>query len=454
MFVGSPGTGKTIVARLMGEILHNIGVLKKGHCVEVDRSKLIGKYVGHTESQTEQFCKQALGGVLFVDEAYTLVDGSSSDFGTKALDIIMKFMEDHRRELCVIFAGYQDKLQRVIDVNPGISSRISDVIVFPDYSADELIDILKLMAEDDGFDLSKDFVIRARDIFKEWVDNKPANFGNAREVRKFLRKAEQARANRLATAGIDGENRDSNRAILLPEDANFAMAFRQDERIIDKRKFKKVARSIFEDILTSEKFVAYDASIDETMRRDLIRDSILFVKTDIGTGTAFLISPDGYAITCHHVIAGAKSIVARLRIEDRPGNRDSEHHCEVINAKKDVDMALIKLEGSNFPYLPLAEESREILDGESFTLCGYPLGQNEDMTSYTGKIANQNGITDSSGVFFRYIEGEAKKGNSGSPLVAVSDGKVIGILIGSTIDQHDEMNKMRPIKYFWDEFLE
>ena len=183
----------------------------------------------------------------------------------------------------------------------------------------------------------------------------------------------------------------------------------------------------------------------------MVKPAILFIKTDKGTGTGFLISPDGYAITCDHVIADASWVTARLGI---PGNPETEEYvCHVINTKPTADMALIRLNGPSFPYLHIADEHREIVDGEEFSLSGYPLGENEDVTTYTGVIANEKGFSDETGMQYFFIQGEAKKGNSGSPLVSVSDGRVIGILTGSTIDEHDEMNKMRPIKYFWEEFL-
>ena len=188
--------------------------------------------------------------------------------------------------------------------------------------------------------------------------------------------------------------------------------------------------------------------------------AVLFVKADNFCGTAFLVSPDGYAITCNHVIEGASEITARLRIKGRLGGADSFHKCEVINARKDLDLALIKLQdGENFPYLRLAPADREIIKGEEYMLSGYPFGEMmaKDITTYWGKIASSELQTDELGYIRYSIGGEAKRGNSGAPLVATNDGCVIGVLLGSVQNGdeqlQEEINQMRPIGYFWEEFL-
>lgn len=188
--------------------------------------------------------------------------------------------------------------------------------------------------------------------------------------------------------------------------------------------------------------------------------AILFVKTDKGAGTAFLVSPDGYAITCNHVIEGATEITARLRILGRPGGSDSFYKCEVVNTKKDYDIALIKLlDGTDFPYLKLADCNRKIIKGEEFLLSGYPFGDHtaKDLTTFYGSIASSELQKDDYGYIRFNIDCQAKCGDSGAPIIATSDGCVIGILLGSITNSSgkliEEINHMRPIKYFWEEFL-
>jgi S1-C subfamily serine protease len=188
--------------------------------------------------------------------------------------------------------------------------------------------------------------------------------------------------------------------------------------------------------------------------------AILYLQTDIGFGTAFLISPDGYALTCNHVISGANKIEARFRMPSRAGGSDSWHNCKVINTKVDLDIALIKLDGENFPYLSLAPEGRVIQKGEDFILSGYPLGKRtaKDLTTFHGYVASTEKQTDDNG-FARYnINCEAKSGNSGAPIIALADGRVIGILLGSIPERTseiltEEINYMRPVQYFWEEFV-
>jgi probable Rubsico expression protein CbbX len=195
-FTGNPGTGKTTVALRMAEILHRLGYVREGHLISVTRDDLVGQYIGHTAPKTKEIIKKAMGGVLFIDEAYYLYKPENErDYGAESIEILLQVMENNRDDLVVILAGYKDRMDKFFHSNPGMRSRIAHHIDFPDYSADELLVIAKLMLAAQNYRFSPE----AEKAFSEYIPlrMKMEHFANARSIRNALDRARMRQANRL-----------------------------------------------------------------------------------------------------------------------------------------------------------------------------------------------------------------------------------------------------------------
>lgn len=203
VFTGNPGTGKTTVARIVASIYKSLGILEKGHLVETDRSGLVAEYVGQTAVKTNRIIDSALDGVLFIDEAYSLVQGTSNDFGLEAISTLLKRMEDNRDRLVVILAGYKDEMKDFIDANPGLESRFNRYINFADYSAPELLEIFRRNLAKHEYIATDDAIKVVERRLECDVETKDENFGNARHVRNLFEKTLENQATRLASGTAD-----------------------------------------------------------------------------------------------------------------------------------------------------------------------------------------------------------------------------------------------------------
>ena len=195
-FTGSPGTGKTTVGLKMADILYKLGYIKKGHLLTVTRDDLVGQYIGHTAPKTKEVLKKAMGGVLFIDEAYYLYKPDNDrDYGSEAIEILLQVMENQRDDLVVILAGYKEPMDKFYESNPGLSSRIANHIDFPDYTVDELVKIAKLMLQDQQYQLTPD----AENALTRYIQKRKEKplFANARSVKNALDRARMRQANRI-----------------------------------------------------------------------------------------------------------------------------------------------------------------------------------------------------------------------------------------------------------------
>ena len=220
-FTGNPGTGKTTVASRMAEILHRLGYVREGHVVSVTRDDLVGQYIGHTAPKTKEVIKKAMGGVLFIDEAYYLYKPENErDYGAESIEILLQVMENNRDDLVVILAGYKDRMDKFFNSNPGMRSRIAHHVDFPDYTPEELLAIAKLMLAQQNYRFSAE----GEKAFAEYIPlrMKMSHFANARSVRNALDRARLRQANRLfATTG-----RKLNRTDLITIEAEDIMVSR------------------------------------------------------------------------------------------------------------------------------------------------------------------------------------------------------------------------------------
>src|SRR5712691_7438723 len=327
VFSGPPGVGKTEVARALGEIYRSLTVLRKGHLVETDRSGLVAGYIGQTAPKTLDKCREALDGILFIDEAYSLAR-PGNDFGQEAIDTLLKFMEDNRDRIVVIVAGYPNEMQRFINSNPGLSSRFTKTIEFPPYAANELAAILRMMAKRQNFVLPDNLESSLAPWLKVGMRNK--SWGQAREMRTLLERAREAQATRiahdpsgdvrqLAMADIDAATQISGYRETVPEKISDILV-----------KIPSLPRSVTP---LSEGTSALQAAV-------------VTIKIEGAHGSGFFISKDGYLLTNHHVVTENKFVTVKLTTgRHLPG--------EVVRTNKTRDIALVKVNESGMTALPL-----------------------------------------------------------------------------------------------------
>ncbi len=334
VFTGPPGVGKTEVARALGEIYRSLNVLRKGHLVETDRSGLVAGYIGQTAPKTLDKCKEALDGILFIDEAYSLAR-PGHDFGGEAIDTLLKFMEDNRDRIVVIVAGYPNEMQRFINSNPGLSSRFTKTIEFPPYAANELADILRVMAKRQNFELPDNLQSSLGPWLKVGMRNR--SWGQAREMRTLLERAREAQATRIA----HDPSADVRQLATADIDAAIQIAgYRETEP-------EKISDTVV-------KIPTLPRSVTPLSEgTSALQAAVVTIKTDGGHGSGFFISRNGYLLTNHHVVEDNKFVTIKLTTgRQMPG--------EVVRLHKARDVALVKVNESAMEALPLQLEPPDV----------------------------------------------------------------------------------------------
>lgn len=449
-FEGNPGTGKTIVARLIAGIFKKYNILPEDKLIETDRTGLVGKYIGHTGDKTHQLISKAMGGVLFIDEAYQVAQKNNErDFGDEAVGALLKEMEDNRGKFCVILAGYRNEMENLLETNPGFKSRVQFIIDFPDYSYEELIEIAKYT-----FDNSEDKYIVSDEVIEliaKIADSRKdqENFANAREVRNIIQ--EVILFQNLRAVNI--EKNPKNHEILKID----VEAYMNKYKIDLKTKEKMVIKSGYEKIKTiSESYNENNYTIDKSQ----IEESTVYLQmydkdgTCKGEGTGFIIAPDGLCATCAHCVEGVDRLVGKTTIITRRGQRDiNTYETDVIEFDHENDVAIFKLridDNLSMAYLPLSkEEAQDPSPLTDILMAGFPFGGNMlPYISFTeGKVQSVNPGPGGNKVVCVDLTGHS--GNSGSAVLDEKTGRVLGVFSGAFIRNIQEINFYRPIEFVW-----
>ncbi len=444
-FTGNPGTGKTEVANIISRVLYEAGVLPEAKVILGSRETLVGRYVGETAIKTKEAVSKAMGGVLFIDEAYSLSSGIENDFGPEAIATLIDEMEKNKGKFCVVLAGYEKPLMKMIATNPGFNSRIQFYLNFPDYTRDELKEITMsfLAKETIPYAISDEAMNEILDL-TDYYRTLP-DFANARTIRKML-------TDIIMNQNLRVEDEPDNDEIII----NDVIQYEEDNHLVkQEKKHHENKTNLPSELIDKIKLASmnYDASKIDNLYYEQAVISISGI--DGSQGTGFIITPDGLCLTCAHCIQDDSSKQkARIILALANGQKFKNYvGFETLFVDKKNDFAVLKLEdtGMIYSYLPLTlkeECSYESL--HEFIMAGYPFGgESYSSISITeGKIASVNELDDRIVVFADMF---GKPGNSGSPVIDKETKKVIGVFFGGIGDPNTkEMIKcFTPASEFW-----
>lgn len=449
-FLGNPGTGKTEVAKLFADILYDAGILPTRNFITTDRSGLVGAYEGQTALKTHKIIHDALGGVLFIDEAYDLYTGPNDDFGKEAITALIQDMEQYRGKLCVIIAGYTKNMYNMIETNPGFKSRINKYIEFPDYSEEELKTIAEFIIAKNSYTIDKDALEEMNKIIvskKEFPD-----FANAREVRNIFESLREIQAVRTIDLS-DNVNITIDDVRTYEKDHNISFAESEKEKKnwdISYLMIKKLSEKWSNDSFRYTNDYVETASVNIKVSQK---------GKMVGEGSGFFIAPNGIICTNAHVVndADAISVIVNLKMSNgQIINKDYSAETIAINVDDDVAIIGILNPEITFNYYPLAKEENEYPELLTpIVMGGYPMGGNRfaSITLLDGKVQSINKDSCSGKEqTFVYVDLAGHPGSSGSGVIDKNTGRALSIFSGAALHHSDHSLKIRysiPVKYLW-----
>ena len=468
---GNPGTGKTTVAKLIGKVYRELGLLSRGHTVEVTRAELVAEYEGQTAVKAKKCVERAMGGILFIDEAYSLKRaGSMSDvFGQEAIDTLLERMSALNGEFAVIAAGYPKEMDRFLDSNPGFQSRFSEDFLLKDYTSEELTKIFEIKCNSKKFFLDDETRHLITKIFENMINAKLKNWANGRVAENLERDMRKAWAKNPKVK----HNFDSGEMISyytkdhIPD--RYKKYIPKEDRGEKEEESEKVqgekARVPFSMIPVNKLVVPKkEFNYEEAYLGQM--DSVVFIRTSTEDGTSSgsgsIITSDGYILTCSHVISGKENIQVRLQNRKNANVRTTWEDADVVWKDPNLDAAILKIRDGKYDALPLRTLQTGTFTGEAIYLWGYPFGgrlsddldelQPSLFQGYISSIQTKNGIERIN------TNMEAKRGCSGGPVFSKKDGCIIGILCGSQAvgDEGliEEINYVLPVKYLFGKVFE
>lgn len=468
-FIGYPGSGKTKVARLMGGVLRASNTLSQGHLIERTAQQLIQSPGNFAES-----LKLAKNGILFIDEAHQL---RQWDSGHRVILELLTALEDARITscTCIILAGYPEEMAALLEADQGLASRFGTddaIIRFPNYNAEELLQILRGMARDAHtipqilahapLVMEPEFEELSAELFDHVCRSGDRSFGNARYVRNYLRNCYKNLLARMDRTYPGGDYPEAEMRTLteqdIPEDYLEFLERSEKPALVQTDQLCTVERGQ----ITSD---TYGDQVDYYLRRTVLLD--VTKKDGSGSGSGTIITSGGHVLTAAHVVAGAKRIRAKLYCPGALGGDYLWFDCELLKPIQETcDMALLKMKGDHFPVMPMRTPESSVQDTEATLLIGYPLGGmlNDNRldalkpSHFAGRVASsQIKRRMHRDVLHYYLDSRGLHGNSGSPVISQTDGRMIGVFSGSIAPKKegnlDELNLFFPIHYFWSNFV-
>lgn len=469
-YLGNPGTGKTTVAKLMGGILRAAGALSQGHVIV-----RTAREMGDSLEEFDKILKLAKNGILFIDEAHQLAE-RGNPWGHEVIKRLLTVLEDDEvvRNTCIILAGYPRDMMELFKRDSGLQSRFGtedSIILFEDYTPEELVRIMEEMAaKADKIErissryplrLSEGYKKASHNIFKVVCGAKNTDFGNARFVRNYLHDSVDMLLERMERLYGEHDDPPSDEIDYLTE---------QDipKRYVKLHQKQKNSFNVTSDrIDTTGKGCIVENSVGSML--DEFEQSIVYLTVTAegggkGEGTGSIITKEGHVLTCAHVIEGAESVKARVYCPGMVGGDYREFECTVLEPVcADCDMAVLKLKGTNFKPLSLRTATEPVNGAERTLIMGFPLGkmlsgdvvEGLKCSKFFGRVASSQTVRN---ITRYYVDSTGLHGNSGSSVISMEDGRVIGVFSGSvappTEGNLDELNYFNPISYFWEKYMQ